>query len=305
MRALKIGLGVLAGLLVLAGAGWLWLTAAEAPPGRSEFPLDVAEIRRLAGSLPGPAPLRVNSELVAEATLPRAAVFAGESFEPQRMVHHAFQIVFPDRFLILDAGFDRAMHQEMDGGLPYHPQGWERVQAALGRAAMIFITHEHGDHLQGIARHPPPEALVGRLRLTREQLANTERLDQVAMPAVLRETEPLVYETYLAVAHGVVLIKAAGHTPGSQIVYVRTQDGRERLFIGDVAWHMDAIRNLHYRPRLVTDFFLGEDRRAVLHQLRALHDLAGSHPEVQIVVSHDPQQREALLESGALGPRFE
>jgi glyoxylase-like metal-dependent hydrolase (beta-lactamase superfamily II) len=305
VRALKIGLGVLAALLVAAGGAWLWLTAAEAPPERSEFPLDLAEIRRLAGSLPGPAPLRVNSELVAEATLPRAVIFAGASFAPQRMVHHAFQIVFPDRFLVVDTTFDRAMHAQMDGGLPYHDEGWQRVQAALGRADMIFVTHEHGDHLMGAARHEPPEELVGRLRLTREQLANTKRLDEVAMPAVLRDVDPLDYETYLAVAPGVVLIEAPGHTPGNQIVYVRTGAGRELLFIGDVAWHMDAIRNLHYRPRLVTDFFLGEDRRAVLHQFRALHDLARDHPEVQIVVSHDPEQREALLASGSLGARFE
>ena len=306
MRIVKIGLGVLAALLVVAGAAYVHLTAREMPPEMSEYSFDLREIRRLATSLPGEPPVRVNSELVAEATLPRAGVFAGESFDPHRMVHQSFQITYPDgRFLILDAGFDAAMHAEMDDGLPYLSIGWEKVQSALAQAEQIFITHEHGDHLQGIARHDPPEALVGRLRLTAEQLANTERLDQVDMPQVLRETEPVAYEEYLAVAPGAVLVKAAGHTPGSQLLYVRLADGGELLFIGDVAWHMDAIRELHYRPRLVTDFFLNEDREAVLHQLRRLHDLDREHPEVRIVASHDPELREALLAGGVLGTGFE
>ncbi len=101
-----------------------------------------------------------------------------------------------------------------------------------------------------------------------------------------------------------MLVKAAGHTPGSQMVFVQLADGKELLFLGDVAWHMDQIRELWYRPRLVTDLFIGEDRDAVLAQFRTLHDLAEREP-VQLVVSHDVDQRKALIESGALGSHFE
>jgi len=45
------------------------------------------------------------------------------------------------------------------------------------------------------------------------------------------------------------------------------------LLIGDVAWYLDQILNEHYRPRLITDLILGEDREAVLHQMRALKDV--------------------------------
>lgn len=97
-----------------------------------------------------------------------------------------------------------------------------------------------------------------------------------------------------------MLVPAAGHTPGSQLVYVRLADGTELLLLGDVAWHMDQLRQLHYRPRLVTDWFLGEDRGAVMAQWRTLHGWITAHPEVHLVVSHDADQRRELIASGIL-----
>ena len=52
------------------------------------------------------------------------------------------------------------------------------------------------------------------------------------------------YEKYLPVAPGIVLIKAAGHTPGSQMVYIALESGRELLLIGDTTWHMDGVRQM-------------------------------------------------------------
>ena len=67
---------------------------------------------------------------------------------------------------------------------------------------------------------------------------------------------------------------------------------------------MNQIRMLWYRPRLVTDLFIGEDRDAVLNQFRALYDLMERDP-IQLVASHDVDQRQELLDAGALGPHFE
>ena len=96
-----------------------------------------------------------------------------------------------------------------------------------------------------------------------------------------------------------MLLAAPGHTPGSQLVYVRREDGREALFLGDVAWDQDQITNLHYRPRIVT-LLIGEDRAQVMDQLRALHDLAAAEPGLVQIVSHDVSQRSELLTSGVL-----
>src|SRR6185369_13776372 len=116
--------------------------------------------------------------------------------------------------------------------------------------------------------------------------------------------KPLEYDHYLPIAPGVVLIKSPGHTRGSQMIYVGLAVGTEFIFMGDVAWQLDQIRQLWYRPRLVTDFFLGEDRAAVLAQFRALHDLP-DRPPVQLVASHDVAQRRDLIDAHLLGEHFE
>jgi glyoxylase-like metal-dependent hydrolase (beta-lactamase superfamily II) len=305
-RRLRNGLVALVAVALLAAAAWRWLTAREDVPMHSDFRIELETLRELAGSLPGPGPREIRSALVAEVAMPRGVVFAGEPFEPLPMVHQAFQLVWDDASVLIDTAFPReqlAKVAAIGGGAgSYHDAGWAAVERALGGADQVFVTHEHFDHLAGAARLPPERA--GHLRLGAAQLANRRALDESGMPAALREKlSPLAPAPARAVAPGVVLLAAPGHTPGSQIVYVRLRDGREALFLGDVAWNADQIRNLHYRPRIVT-FAIGEDRDRVLAQFRALHELAAAHPEVVQVVSHDARQRRELLASGLLVDGF-
>ncbi len=305
-RWLRIVLAIVVVLLVAGAGAWLWLTARTTVPETTSFVLDLAEVRRLAASLPGDRPTRVNHEQVAVASLPRGAVFAGASaFEPLAFTHGAYQVVFPDGFLLIDAAVDEQQLRQMDAKGTFDAAGHAAVQEALGTARAIVVTHEHADHIGGLVHRSDPSQLVGRLLLTKEQLANGAELDRADFPAELRERlKPLEYDRYLPVAPGVVLIKAPGHTPGSQMVYVGLANGTELIFLGDVAWHMEQIRQLWYRPRLVTDLFLGEDRAAVMAQFRTLHDLPAS-PPVQLVASHDVEQRRALIDAHVLGEHFE
>jgi len=304
IRVLLIVLGVIA--VLLAGAGW-YLLGRSAVPEKSDYALDLTEIRRLAGALPGDAPLRVNNEQIAVASVPKGVVFAGESLREQHpMTHGAYQVVYPDgSFAMIDSAFDADMLHVMNPGAEFANDGWTAIQRGLAQATHIAITHEHPDHLGGIARFPEPAKLVGRLVLTKEQLGNAGMMTAVKMPESLQKSlTPLVYEQYYALAPGIVLVKAPGHTPGSQMVYVRLASGKELLFIGDVAWHMSQIRELWYRPRLVTDFFLHENRDQVMSEFRTLHDTVEREP-IQLVVSHDVDQRAELLAAGVLGEHFE
>ena len=305
-RVLRVSIVVVVVLVAFVLSAGVYLLGRTAVPETSTYSFDLNEVRRLAGAIPGERSLRVNHEQVAEASLPRGAVFAGESLRtPHAMVHGAYQIVYPDGFGMIDSGFDEALFAKRMNG-SYLREGYATVQSALGDAKWIVITHEHGDHIGGIARAADPERLVGRLQLTAEQLGNRDALADVDFPAELRERlTPLSYERLHPLAPGVVLIKAPGHTPGTQMIYVQLADGKELLFLGDVAWHMDQIRQLWYRPRLVTDLFIGEDRDAVLAQFRTLHDLAEREPGLRLVPSHDLDARRALVEAHVLGDHFE
>ena len=301
-RWLRIALGSTLGLALALAGLWRWLDASEPVPEQTSYRIDLDALHRLAASLPGPKLRAIRSLLVAEASLPRGVIFAGEPFTPQPNVHQVFQLVWDDRFVLIDTAFPPSLFERVgafgDGSGRYYADAWRQLSRALSAADFIVVTHEHFDHLAGAGALPPERA--GHLRLNAGQLANAGALDDSEIPAALRGALTALPEAEAqALAPGVVLLAAPGHTPGSQLVYVERADGRTALFLGDVAWNAEQIRQLHYRPRHVT-YVLGENRAQVLGEFRALHELGRSHPEIVQVVSHDPEQRTALLADGLL-----
>lgn len=259
----------------------------EPVPDVSNYDLDLAELRRLARSDEGELPSEIRLEMIGTATLPGAMMMAGRSWDPIEMTHVVFQVVWPNgNSLLIDGAQDRELHESMPGSSTFDDTAWTKIVAAMEAAEQIVITHEHADHLAGVTRHPRLKELISKLRLTEEQLANQDALDAIDFPEeLLEQISPVAYDDAVAIAPGVVLKKAPGHSPGSQMVYVALEDGRELLFVGDVIWNLDAITDLLYRPRLITGL-IGENRESAIHQLRALRDLH-DQGDVVIVVSHD------------------
>lgn len=294
----------LAVLLALAGAAYYWLIVESHMPGDATFALDIDRVRAAAGEIPGDKPASIEVEEVGVFTFPATGVVAGDGWGGTPLPVYSYRLIYPgNSWIIVDTG----MTADMGGSAltSFDAAALERVQAAMSTAAQIVVTHEHMDHIGGLTAHADLSTVLPKTRLTREQLSHPERSLPAKFPdQVLDGYQPLIYDHYHAIAPGVVLIKAPGHSPGSQMVYVQTANGTELLLIGDVAWHFRNIELQRERARLMTMLLLKEDRTAVFGQLAALKRLHETQPAVHIVPGHDGPVIDALAAAGILKRRF-
>jgi glyoxylase-like metal-dependent hydrolase (beta-lactamase superfamily II) len=294
---------VLAVLLIAAVPLYLVLFTESTVPSTGRFAIDIAQVRALAEAMPGPKPTEVRFEAVGDMHVPSTGIVAGSGWSEATLTFFAYQLRFGDRTALIDTGMVQKT-AEATLAASYDTPAFGRVSQAMAQAALIVVTHEHYDHLGGIATQPNLAALMPHLKLTREQLSVPAKMDPVVFPtAALEGYAPLVYDGATAIAPGVVLIKAPGHTPGSQLVYVKRADGAELLFLGDVAWHWRNVQDVRTRPRLAT-LVMGEDRDAVLLQLKELHRLAEAEPKLQLIPGHDKPWIDQLVAQGFLKPGF-
>jgi len=288
-------------MVCIVGAGYalLWVSPV---PATSQYELSLDQVRQMATEGEETLPVRLNVSVIAEGKLPRMLVVAGGGFQELRMAIPVFQVVYEDGAIIVDTTYSQSDHETMFPGGLYDAAKFDALQAAMQKSRLVLVTHEHADHITGIARSPCLEEIRSRVILTREQIANLGQ-ESGFTTEILAGFTPLEYERYYRVAPGLVLIKAAGHSPGSQMVYVQLQSGREYMLVGDVVWNAQSIEQPAGRPLLMS-LMLREDRAMVGHQIRKLHDLAQSE-DIYWVISHDSEQIEAYIQQGSIGEGFE
>lgn len=280
-------------------------------PYESElYPEDLLQrVREAAQTIPGELPQSINFVKFAESHRTYAAVIEGGSEDPFISARTAFQVVYPKGTIMLDSGMDEEVHRFYGFGRdePYWQNVNDEIQAALRRAQLILITHEHGDHIAGVIRSDYRNELATKTILTKNQVRTLNLAPQLPeimlTPERARDYIVVDYELLLPVAPGIVLIKASGHTHGHQMIYVRIQDDTEFLFIGDIGWTLDNITEQKLRPA-ATIARVREDPQALTHQIAWIKDIM-DNDDVIVIPAHDNELLLGFAADGILGTSLE
>jgi glyoxylase-like metal-dependent hydrolase (beta-lactamase superfamily II) len=242
----------------------------------------------------------------AEAEARRSGGVAGGDSSHVVIAFPVFQIRFAERWIMVDAGFERTLWNEFSGSdrpVVYWQDRYDRVLAALRDADRIVVTHEHWDHAAGVQRGPQLAQVVAKTLLTPVQLQTL--VDPPAPQHYVRLDSALVsryptveYDLVYALAPGVVLIKAPGHTPGAQLIYLQLASGRELLLVGDLVWLKEGLETGRQRPE-ATSQDLKEDRQAIQQQINWVQRIM-RHDNITAIPSHDSRVLRSLVQSGVL-----
>lgn len=237
-----------------------------------------------------------------------ALAFRGGRWADQRnFASTAVLIRHPAGDILIDAGFGAKAAQHIKT-LP----AFRRSRHQLGATARqqmdaagydhrrllgVVLTHSHWDHVSGLDSLDVPVWIAPGER----PYADSAKDDRV-FPLVATNHKICEYTfegpTYLGFdsshdMHGdgsVVIVPAAGHTPGSVVIFVTLPSGQRFAFIGDLTWQLEGITRRVERPLLMRAL-ADSDSSAVRRDLARVIALAG---KVQLVPAHDARAYDGI-----------
>ncbi len=283
-------------LFLLIAAPYYWYLIDARAGTVPASPIDIAAIRRAAGTIPGARPVSIAYAPVAVQSMPGILLVAGGGLRQQLVAKVAFRLVTPGGDTVIDAGPNRVQAEEI-GFDTFNDPARRKVDGWLANASRIVFTHEHPDFVGGFTASPAFDQLATKVILTRRQAETMDRM----RPGVKDQAARIVDDSRpTPVAPGVVIVPSPGHSRGSQMIYVQLADGREYLFVGDTATMQRNVTWQRPRSRLASAWQGGEDRPAVIGWLKSLAALRSQAPMLTVVYGGDL----AWLQNPRIGPRF-
>jgi glyoxylase-like metal-dependent hydrolase (beta-lactamase superfamily II) len=300
---------VLIAILVFIAAGAYWFILDGSTPKNADFEFPLAQMRGLIDADDGPLPTALNVEIISTDEAPLLAAHAGFHFKPFQLAMTSFQVKGADGDIIIGGAMDKTLYEptKQSDNATFSDAGYRRMLDAMLASDATLITHEHIDHLGGIVRAPDPAALAPHLMLSAPQINAMAEFadDDDGLAAAYKSLAPADLSTPRLLAPGVVVAPTPGHSPGSQVFLIRTDNGQEYLLIGDIVWTMKNVEKAWGRPRLLQYMFFKEDRAEVQRQVRALNTLSAAEPALTLLPSHDKAWIDALIAAEKLGENFQ
>jgi glyoxylase-like metal-dependent hydrolase (beta-lactamase superfamily II) len=262
---------------------------------------ELVAARGLVHAVPGELPTSIGYLIIVDDSNPLSQAVENA---PQTIVKSpdpVFQVKYPHGWIMVDAAMDRELATAPGSTGKFLDDAYTRMVAALRGAGLIVITHEHGDHIGTVAHSSVADELAPKTLLNRQEMESLLHRPKVTFTPFdsTKASRYIVvdYDRVLPIAPGVVLIKAPGHTPGSQVVYVKLASGHEVILSGDVAWHRLSLETGKEKPDSASKQ-MGEDRAAIAGELAWLHQ--AEQAGVSVVVSHDGEQLKTFARQGIL-----
>ena len=169
-----------------------------------------------------------------------------------------------------------------------------------GEVDVVLVTHMHWDHVGGLGDFPQARFIVPRAEweaahrseLTLAARGYTDSMYEDLTPeAFLIEWPNRPYGTFersvdLYGDGSIILLDAAGHTPGHMAILVTLPTGERFLFTGDATWLRRGFRERKHKGRKTR--LLDNSRRGVMPTIERIARLEELAPDVKIVPAHDP-----------------
>src|SRR5229473_3274953 len=100
-RFLKIAGIILGAIVTIVVVALVFLLHGPPVPNHSDYQLDLAMLRKLAGQPAGSRPVQINAAEVARAKAPAALFLGGVRFDRHQLVFPAYQVLYPDGTMII------------------------------------------------------------------------------------------------------------------------------------------------------------------------------------------------------------
>lgn len=308
MKRILAPLSVMLLALLLAGAAALAWTFTPA----TLQPLPLATLALPPAAPPAGMSL---SALPTGSMKSRAALaYRGGAFRDERdFAMTAILVRHPRGDLLFDTGFGRHMEQHlaMQPALLRATTSVSKGQpagvqlAAHGydtrRLAGVVLTHAHWDHVSGLDSLPGVPVWVNEAE--RNFIASGG--DMTAVARSLGQLDLHLYQfaerPYLGFARSldvwgdgsVVLVPAAGHTPGSVIAFIALPSGARYALLGDLVWQAEGVTLPAERP-WASRALVDTDAQQVRQNIARVAAIHRRFPQIGMIPAHDARATGAL-----------